>query len=124
MRLIDAEKLSEDIMKTLDSAKENGHTDIYNIICDIFIPMVVSQPTIEAESVKHGHWENGVLGNFRKYEVASTVEVEQMKHGHWEDFSAICDGAVCCSNCHIGTIKTYDFCPHCGAKMDEEINNN
>lgn len=53
-----------------------------------------------------------------------TLDVRPNIHAHWEDFSAVCDGAVCCSYCHIGTIKTYEFCPHCGAVMDEEVNNN
>ena len=78
---------------------------------------------IDADKLKisyDGHFV-GVAKN--DLDNAPTVEAQPIIHAHWEDFSAVCDGAVCCSNCHIGTIKTYDFCPHCGAVMDEEVNN-
>ena len=98
MRLIDAEKLSEDIMKTLDSAKEKGHTDIYNIICDIFVPMVIGQPTIEAESVKHGHWVHPSQNcDYRSRDIFSD-----------------------CSVCGDVQIDNTNYCPNCGAKMDAE----
>ena len=43
---------------------------------------------------------------------------EPVRHGKW----VIEDGHVCCSEC--GEIsKEYNYCPYCGAKMDEEKEN-
>ena len=44
-----------------------------------------------------------------------TIEAEPVRHGKW----IIEDGHVCCSEC--GEIsKEYNYCPNCGARMDEE----
>lgn len=56
--------------------------------------IVCDQPTADAQEVKHAKWE--VVGNYK----------------------------VECTNCHhIRDIKTqcgWNFCPTCGAKIDEE----
>lgn len=58
--------------------------------------------------------------------VAKTVEVEPVRHGHWKESGT-------CSVCGKKAIKKiifddemlwedeYDYCPHCGAKMDKVI---
>lgn len=56
------------------------------------------------------------------------ADVAPVVHGHWETY-AYEDGFVCavCSACKWSSgamwwgyaIKHFDFCPHCGAKMDE-----
>lgn len=44
-----------------------------------------------------------------------TIDAEPVRHGKW----VIEDGHVCCSEC--GEIsKEYNYCPYCGARMDEE----
>lgn len=44
-----------------------------------------------------------------------TVDAVPVRHGKW----IIEDGHVCCSEC--GEIsKEYNWCPYCGARMDEE----
>ena len=48
-------------------------------------------PTIDAVPVRHGHWE--YIG------------------GYWYQYR--------CSNCILCVEYKTNFCPHCGAKMDE-----
>ena len=39
-----------------------------------------------------------------------------VRHGHWEDSS----NGWMCSECFKETYRDYQYCPHCGAKMDGE----
>lgn len=55
-------------------------------------------PTIDAEPVKHGHW----ITKTRHERYPSGKEYE-------EDF---------CSACGMRGSIEYDYCPHCGAKID------
>ena len=53
---------------------------------------------------------------------APTIEAEPVEHGRWEESGY--RGMLACSVCriyHISNGDEYDFtyCPHCGAKMDE-----
>lgn len=48
-----------------------------------------------------------------------SVKAEPVKRGRWIDMG---DATVVCSECNnqiIGDLD-YDFCPNCGAKMEEE----
>lgn len=49
---------------------------------------------------------------------APTVDAEPVKHGRWKiiDFA----GSVECSVCGEESYSFSNYCPHCGAKMDEE----
>lgn len=66
-------------------------------------------------------------------EFAPTVDAQSIRHGHWIRSS---DGAWAeCSKCHAsidismgwnlynadGDEVEHDWCPHCGAKMDEMV---
>lgn len=58
-----------------------------------------------------------------------TIEAEPIRHGHWEmkaDPYAFFDTIPVCSVCGCTTKYrvTSKFCPNCGAKMDEEVNEN
>ena len=59
---------------------------------------------------------------------APTIEAETVKHGRWEKHPAA-HGFERCSVCHDCYIwgewadgKKWNYCPNCGAKMDEEDN--
>ena len=58
---------------------------------------------------------------------APTVDAESVRHGRWEELK---DGMLECSECHsiapyeenrwgdVVNVTSYDYCPWCGAKMD------
>lgn len=53
---------------------------------------------------------------------APTIEVDPVKHGRWKVLASGNDAV--CTNCkHYwipnGDQYDYNYCPHCGAKMDE-----
>ena len=54
-----------------------------------------------------------------------TADVAPVVHGHWETIYNDCGhyGFEKCSACgdEYGSL-TYRYCPSCGAKMDEEVN--
>ena len=93
-RLIDAEKLKLHYAwweggsreMTMDEAKRD-----FDVIIDV-------QPTVDAEPVRHGRWE-------------------QM----WEDDDQIQARCSCCGMVFwIGKGRDGNYCPNCGAKMDGE----
>lgn len=56
-----------------------------------------------------------------------TVEAEPIRHGHWVDMGDF-ESCSVCNGTHLKEYQTYygkclwvkmDYCPHCGAKMDE-----
>lgn len=48
-----------------------------------------------------------------------TVDAEPVKHGHWEWTDDPRTGDFVCSNCLDHNIVRSRYCPYCGAKMDE-----
>ncbi|MFR5876342.1 MAG: hypothetical protein ACLUFN_07620 [Eubacterium sp.] len=83
MRLINADKLSDDILHD---------SDYDNDTINHFIDLVDKQHEVDAESVVHGHWERNAA------------------------FSVFPFCSICNSICSGES----DYCPHCGARMDEE----
>lgn len=52
---------------------------------------------------------------------APTIDVEPVVHAHWikSNYDKL-DGTIYkCSNCNQELFSAWNFCPHCGAKMDE-----
>lgn len=53
-----------------------------------------------------------------------TADVKEVKHGQWswyrisEDYIYI---KFACSQCHYTNQYATEFCPNCGAQMDEEV---
>ena len=74
-------------------------------------------------------------GNFRTaitqwLEMHQVEDVEPVVHAHWlkinnpnySPFDQSSEYYLFCSNCECGHVQMYNFCPSCGAKMDEEVN--
>ena len=55
------------------------------------------------------------------------VDVVPVKHGHWEVYSCRSYHYIryICSECRTvyTTVKGYQYCPNCGAKIDKKENN-
>ena len=81
-RLIDANELKEKMLNT--GWWDNADRD------EVALPMVLKAPTVDAEPIKHGHWE--YIGGYG-YQYR-------------------------CSNCIKCVERKTRYCPHCGAKMD------
>lgn len=97
MRLIDADKM---IIKIPAELPARQRLRILNIIRE----NIEQTPTVDAEIVRHGHW---------------TVD-------KWSD-DAIMRTEFTCSACDVqfvavgdANISVFEYCPHCGRKMDEE----
>lgn len=60
-----------------------------------------------------------------KYDVLNfpPADVEPVRHGHWAEtvvHGEVPDYDCVCSLCGKSGLPIYNFCPNCGAKMDEE----
>lgn len=97
MRLIDADtvvtiQVYDDVMGETDT-KKMTIADAIDEWSDEGCP-----PTIEAEPIRHGHWEWNDYGGFGNYH------------------------CTVCRYIPYGEFSMY--CPRCGAKMDEEVQQN
>lgn len=61
-------------------------------------------PDEDVAPVRHGRWIDKHLDNFRK----------------WESTCSVCGWSGVSDYDSYVDIFDFDFCPHCGAKMDEE----
>ena len=52
-------------------------------------------------------------------EAQPTVDAEPVRHGKWIEYP-IADGMNQCSECGVLRFGESNYCPHCGARMDEE----
>lgn len=64
-------------------------------------------------------------GMIKALKEAPTIEADPVRHGKWEDYDGVI--RINCSNCgkvYLNTtileVGKCNFCPNCGAKMDKE----
>lgn len=94
MKVIDAEKLKDDIWNYAIKLKRFvGLHEINNIIDE--------QP--EVETVKHGHW----------VELIRPCVIDGYRDEDNSYYCSVCHASVCC-------YELNEYCSHCGAKMDEK----
>ena len=54
-----------------------------------------------------------------------TADVAPVVHGRWVPYHSEAAGDIqYCTACEIGFDAKMDYCPHCGAKMDERVGDN
>ena len=107
MRMIDADALIEDIKHGLwDWETVNGIES--RTVLEQTIQDIKNEPTIDAEPVRHGKWIEKEVLRF----------TDNKAIGEWQ--SARCS---VCGKYHTTPymyyFSHYDYCPVCGAKMDE-----
>lgn len=70
-------------------------------------------------------FDNGVLYMLNELDKAPIVDAEPVKHGHWvkepTDTFGFDEADYHCSECRRRPVKDVltNYCPNCGAKMDE-----
>ena len=57
------------------------------------------------------------MANIVKY--APTIDAEPVRHGKWIEYPTA-DGMNQCSECGVLRFGESNYCPHCGARMDED----
>lgn len=135
MILIDAEQLSKHkYVVGCDGAVDMGYISAVNVLAyklgwnDAIDSVERFALTADIDAITESHEEIGYDKGFRDgYAQAS----EEVRHGHWIRSS---DGYwIECPKCHAsidismgsgiynadGDQVEHDWCPHCGAKMDE-----
>ena len=107
MRLIDA----DDLRELLDGGYDIDLDELPETKAEL-LRMIDYQETVDAEPVRHGHWLPYEYGDetWHKCSECGTAD----KYGY--KYTAF-DG-----NEHI-VLSVRNFCPNCGAKMDEEAQN-
>lgn len=137
MRPIDADALVKK-MKALDIWHETEYQDgYYDGFCD-GIAEVEEAPTIEAEPVKHGRWEEVNEHMWSKDDNGEIDDFAWERDFHNGPFCELCYSTPCihcnpdwenskcrvtsyrCSECNNHKKEANSYCPNCGAKMDSE----
>lgn len=104
-RLVDAERLTKDILGLQDCY--NGFSDTYDKEC--IIGVIDEQPTIDAVSVVRGRWE--------EVEVTWLADVADQPDAIASMFCPVCR-RFANHVYHYGNPRYgMNFCPHCGARM-------
>ena len=92
-RLIDADALITAVLKNaIDYAVVFGNADMHRLL----VRVIAHQPTIDAEPVRHGKW---------MFTPSDAFEAMFTKPK--------------CSECGFESADGGNYCPNCGARMDE-----
>lgn len=99
MRLVDADKLKQELKKL----------PIMSNWGEAFMPILIDeQPTVEAVPVVHGEWIKESMGMRKNI---NTGELVEKFH---------CDCSIC--GYHTGNQGTrFNFCPNCGSDMRKKV---
>ena len=101
MRLINADTLKEQIPETSVDIFENCR-NCSLLDKDQVLEIIDAAPTIDAEPIRHGHWVHECNDN--------------VCHLSYFYHCSVCNAEW---NCIDNEMERFDYCPSCGAKMDE-----
>ena len=96
VRYIDADKLAEKIKQCAAFRNLKSYYFESNIIKNVLLDLIDNQPTADVAEVKHGEWDVNVGMNFNKERICPICK-KRIESNYWE------------------------FCSHCGAKMDSQL---
>ena len=68
---------------------------------------------IESETYRHDYLDHVI----DIIEYIPSADVAPVRHGRWEEYGK----TWWCSECGFETWLRWDYCPDCGARMDEEV---
>lgn len=69
----------------------------------------------ELAKYQTGERQQGILGVIETIRIRKAADVAQIRHGRW--IGGDYDKCSVCGGLELGRTN---YCPHCGAKMDEE----
>lgn len=101
--------------------------DAYELERDMYRKCIDTDEEIEKGRAK---WDSGLWIRYKVFEDAITLAptVDPIKHGHWievqriheKDHTAICECSLCGDTVWVyDGQRAWNYCPNCGAKMDE-----
>lgn len=97
-RLIDIDRLCNDLMERWSTADKKKEDLIRAVMADVVTPIVVSQPTVDAVTVKHGRW------------ITHEVQINGYAYAIYE--------CTVCGASRPTIFFPLAYCPNCGARMD------
>ena len=116
-RLIDADALLDEFLKRYTERERNGNL--------VFAACEIKQDF--ADMISNFQYTSGFDEAVTRVENFPSVDVAPVRHGHWiyhPDDLFPNDSTQECSYCHAEeslTLYNENYCPNCGARMDEVI---
>lgn len=102
MRLIDADALKKEMLKTYEYEYPTA-SGAFDEFASRIVPNIISNaPTVDAEPVRHGHW----------------IEAHDNDGLDYECSNRKCQCRISYNGAKVS--GDFNYCPNCGAKMDEE----
>ena len=83
----------------------------------------MSRKLIDAEKLKkhYAWWDDDEKRTLfdQIVDAQPTIDAEPVRHGKWIEYP-IADGMNQCSECGVLRFGESNYCPHCGARMDND----
>ena len=98
----------EALKNAIATARTNYNTcpeynELFKYFSDLVSAMIDKMPAVDAEPVRHGKW----------------LKVSRMLPPEWHDKKRCSVCANFALNDRLGRVRLSNYCPNCGAKMEE-----
>ena len=97
------------------------------------MPRLIDADELLKHAYDSGAWKDAETGFHQRVVDIEDIEdapiVDTVKHGHWEIIQkyymecSVCKTRIDKRDLEWAMDVDADYCPHCGAKMDEEVKN-